>query len=117
MSKPVISIVGRLGQDPEAIKGGVKFSVATDVGTAKSPKTDWYNVVVWSNTLAEFVNKYLKKGSSVVVAGKQELKKVDGGSGFYVNVTGVDIQFGMSSGKKQEGDAPKAESKEEEISF
>jgi len=73
-----IQILGNLGRDPEAKKVGdstvVNFSVAInesykDKQGNKVEKTEWCNVVVWGK-LAEIAEKYLKKGSSVLVEGK-----------------------------------------------
>jgi single-strand DNA-binding protein len=73
-----LTIVGRLGQDPE-IKyfdsGSVKarFSVAVD-RPSKDKTTDWFNIEVWGKT-AEFVGEWIKKGQLVSVQGSIEINQ------------------------------------------
>ena len=74
--------IGHLGQDPEVkvLEGGRKvasFSLATNE-TYKDKKTgekktvtDWHNIVAFG-PLAELSQKYLKKGSEVLVIGKHK---------------------------------------------
>lgn len=76
-----ITIVGRVGQDPELrhTQSGaqvVSLSVAvSDRWTAKdgqkSERTDWFRVTAWQK-LAEICGKYLKKGSLVMFVGKMQ---------------------------------------------
>ena len=75
-----VTIVGRLGQDPE-IKyfdsGSVKarFSVAVNRTFSKeNPVTDWFNIEVWGRQ-AEFVGEWVKKGSLVSVQGSIDLSR------------------------------------------
>jgi single-strand DNA-binding protein len=80
-----VVVAGKIGKDPE-LKGekdrGEKFavfSVATneiwksrDKETKK--KATWHTVVVWNKNLAKFCADYLKKGSLVLVAGKEQVR-------------------------------------------
>ncbi len=88
-----VILIGRLGKDPEARSfqnGGkvVNMTVATEEtwndktsGERKS-KTEWHNVVIRDERLAENAEKYLKKGAQVYLEGKIETRKwVDQGSG------------------------------------
>lgn len=66
---------GRLTADVElkTTQSGVfvcTFSVAVNRKATKDaePKADFFNCVAWRNT-AEFVSKYFKKGSSILVIG------------------------------------------------
>ncbi len=75
-----VTIVGRLGQDPE-IKyfesGSVKakFSVAVDRNFSRENRiTDWFNIEVWGKQ-AEFVGEWVKKGSLVAVQGTLEMSR------------------------------------------
>lgn len=74
-----VTLIGFLGMDPEfkELDGGhklTKVSIATNE-TYKNSKgekvtdTQWHNLVAWGKT-AEFMSKYLQKGSEVVVEGK-----------------------------------------------
>ncbi len=88
-----VILIGRLGKDPESRSfqnGGkvVNMTVATDEtwndkasGERKS-KTEWHNVVIRDERLAENAEKYLKKGAQVYLEGKIETRKwVDQASG------------------------------------
>ena len=76
-----IGIVGGLGKDPEirSTPNGKKvasFSVAVNEGFGNSAYVEWFNVIAW-NELAEFVEKYLKKGKQVSVTGKFKTRSWD----------------------------------------
>lgn len=74
-----VQLIGNLGQNPEVkeLTGGRKvarFSLATNEtyrnkSGEKVTDTQWHNLVAWGKT-AEFVEKYLKKGSEVAIEGK-----------------------------------------------
>jgi single-strand DNA-binding protein len=71
-------IGGTLGKDPEsrATPGGVKvvnFSLAVEKGFGEKTRTDWHNIVAFDKN-AEFAEKYLKKGKSVMVTGDLQVK-------------------------------------------
>lgn len=88
-----VILVGRLGKDPEARSfqnGGkvVSMTVATSetwndkASGERKEKTEWHNVVIRDEKLAENAEKYLKKGASVYLEGKIETRKwVDQASG------------------------------------
>ena len=73
-----VTLIGNLGMDPE-IKTTEGYSLAkVSLATNESYKnnkgekvteTMWHNLFAWGKT-AEFMGKYLKKGSEVVVEGK-----------------------------------------------
>ncbi|WP_319778887.1 single-stranded DNA-binding protein [Maridesulfovibrio sp.] len=80
-----VILVGRIGQDPKLsyTTSGQAFanlSVATDEGYKdrntgqRVDKTEWHRVTAWRHT-AEFVGKYLSKGSLVLVEGKLQTRK------------------------------------------
>jgi len=74
-----VQLIGNLGKAPEIknIDSGkklAKFSVATnEVYTnnkgEKVKETQWHNLVAWGK-LADIAEKYLDKGSEVVIEGK-----------------------------------------------
>lgn len=73
-----VTLIGRLGQDPELkyTQSGIavaKFSMATsmswkDQDGNNQEKTEWHNIVVWRK-LAEICAEYLKKGSKIYCEG------------------------------------------------
>jgi len=74
-----ITLVGRLGKDPELsiTPNGTpvcKFVIAVDDFISKEKKaTYWFNIVTFGN-LAEVCEKYLNKGSLVLIAGKATMR-------------------------------------------
>lgn len=74
-----VTLIGNLGMDPEVkdTDGGhklAKASLATNESFKnnkgeKVTETMWHNLVAWGKT-AEFMGKYLQKGSEVVIEGK-----------------------------------------------
>ena len=75
-----ITIMGRLTRDPESKTFGnggsvANFSVAVDRDYSGKDggekKTDFFDCVAWRKT-AEFICKYMKKGSLVVVSGSMQ---------------------------------------------
>ncbi len=117
-----VILVGRLGKDPESRSfqnGGkvVNMTVATSetwndrASGERKEKTEWHNVVIRDEKLAENAEKYLKKGASVYLEGKIETRKwVDQASGQDKYTTEIIIpRFGgvmtFLSGKADEGGA------------
>lgn len=74
-----VQLIGHLGNAPdvrttESGKKLARFSVATNESYTnaqgqKIKETQWHNLVAWGK-LAEIVEKYLGKGSEVVIEGK-----------------------------------------------
>lgn len=79
-----ITLVGRLGGDPEVrtLESGAmvaKFGIATsenyrDKSGEWQEQTEWHDVVVW-RSLAERAQEYLKKGTLVYLEGKLTHRK------------------------------------------
>jgi len=77
--KNKVQLIGNLGNDPDVRntdsgKKWARFSVATNESyrNAKGEKineTQWHNLVAWGK-VAELAEKYLHKGSEVVIEGK-----------------------------------------------
>lgn len=79
MSLNVISIVGRLGFDPDfkvTASGLSVCSLRIAVNRTKQGETDWFRVECWRGT-AEFCRDYLTKGREVSVSGRMENKQYD----------------------------------------
>ena len=75
-----ITIMGRLTRDPELRRTGsgiavACFTVADDRDFAQDGKkeTDFIDCVAWRQT-GEFVSKYFKKGSMIVVKGRLQIR-------------------------------------------
>lgn len=77
---------GNLGQDPEvrSTPAGDKvanFSIATvekwtDAEGNKKEKPEWHHIVAWRK-IAEITEKYLKKGSPVIIEGSLQTRSWD----------------------------------------
>lgn len=75
-----ITIMGRLTRDPELRRTGsgiavASFTVAVDRDFAQDGKkeTDFIDCVAWRQA-GEFVSKYFKKGSMIVVKGRLQIR-------------------------------------------
>lgn len=77
--KNKVQLIGNLGNIPEiknteSGKKLARFSIATNenylnVKGEKITETTWHNLIAWGK-LADIAEKYLKKGSEVVIGGK-----------------------------------------------
>ena len=81
-----VILVGNLGKDPESKSfqnGGkiVKLTLATSESWKdrqsgeKKEKTEWHNVVINDERLAETAEKYLRKGAKVYLEGQIQTRK------------------------------------------
>lgn len=86
-----VQLIGNLGNDPEvrATSGGsggnrvATFSLATSrawtgASGEKQEKTEWHRCVAWNSkasTLADIVEKYVKKGDKLFVEGRIEYRQ------------------------------------------
>ena len=83
-----IDIMGRLTKDPElrVTQNGTNvasFTVAVDrdIKSADGTKqTDFINCVAWRQT-GEFINKYFKKGSMIVLTGRLQIRSYQNSNG------------------------------------
>ncbi|MFN8342051.1 MAG: single-stranded DNA-binding protein [Cyclobacteriaceae bacterium] len=73
-----VSLIGRVGKDPEtkSFNSGtrVAFSVATTEifrknNGEKVEDTQWHNIIIWGK-LADIAGRYLRKGSEVAIEGR-----------------------------------------------
>jgi single-strand DNA-binding protein len=98
-----VILVGNLGRDPEArsfANGGkvVKFSVATSetwndrASGDRKEKTEWHNVVIYDEKIAEVAERYLKKGAKVYVEGQMQYREYDDANGAKQKIAEVVIQ-------------------------
>jgi len=116
-----VILVGRLGKDPEVRSfqnGGkvVNMTLATSetwndrASGERKEKTEWHNVVIKDEKLAENAEKYLKKGASVYLEGRMETRKWQDQSGNDKYTTEVIVpRFGgvltFLGGRGEEGGA------------
>lgn len=75
---PKTTIIGRIGQEPEAIGSGIRFRVATNdrikneqTGQWEDKDTSWWTVKAWKG-LAEQSKNVLKKGQEVMIYGSMK---------------------------------------------
>lgn len=86
-----VILVGNLGRDPEIrhTNAGQKIanlSVATsdtwkDKSGERQERTEWHRVVVFNANLADFAERYLRKGSKVYIEGSLQTRKFTDQSG------------------------------------
>lgn len=86
-----VILVGNLGRDPEIrhTTAGQKIahlSIATsdtwkDKSGERQERTEWHRVVVFNTNLADFAERYLKKGSKVYIEGALQTRKYADQSG------------------------------------
>ncbi len=107
-------LFGNVGKDPdirnlEGDKKVAKFSLATNK-YSKNPagekvtNTTWHNIVVWDK-LAELVEKFIKKGSSLIVEGEISYRSYtdkDGVTKYFTEIIGKELHFAGS--KKEESE-------------
>ena len=78
-----VTLIGRLGQDPEIRYTQSGSAVAnatiatndywTDKQGGKQERTEWHSLVLWGK-LADLAQSYLKKGSQVYVEGRMQTR-------------------------------------------
>lgn len=121
-------LIGNVGSDPEIRtigNGGrvASFSLATgrvwnDATGAKQEKTEWHKCVVWNNkasSLADVVEKYVKKGERVYVEGEIEYRQWQDKEGQTRYTTEIKVRelmllggrAGGGAGDDSEGGAPR----------
>lgn len=105
-----VQLIGNLGNAPEirnteSGKKLARFSVATNESYRnaqgeKITETQWHNLVAWGK-VAEIVEKYLNKGSEVVIEGKLINRSYTDKEGNKKYVTEVEVsELLMLGGKK-----------------
>ena len=113
-----ITIMGRLTRDPElrSTQSGVSvasFTVAVDRDfggrDGGEKQTDFIDCVAWRQT-GEFVSKYFRKGSMIVVSGRLQSRKWqdrEGNNRTSWEVNADNVYFGES---RREGDSGRSDS-------
>lgn len=124
MSLNKVILIGNVGKDPDVKyfdNGNVvtNFQMATSErgyklanGTEVPERTEWHNIVA-TRDRAQFVEKYVKKGSSVYVEGKIRTRNYDdkeGNKRYITEIIADRIEFYSSgSGRKDENQISTAE--------
>jgi single-strand DNA-binding protein len=106
-------LIGNLGADPEVRSTANGSRVATlSLATSRQwnnqagerqEKTEWHRVVLWNNkssTLADFAEKYLKKGDRVYVEGRIEYRTWEDREGKTRYTTEINAREVMSLGAR-----------------
>ena len=97
MSLNKVMLIGNVGKDPEIRSANgtpvASFPLATtEVFSSKTGQrqehTEWHNVVVWRG-LAEIVEKYVKKGTSLYIEGRIRSRSYDGKDGVKRYITEI----------------------------
>ena len=113
-------LIGNCGKDPEirTSQSGkfATFTLATTdrAYTTKSgvqvpERTEWHNIVVGSNGLAEVVERYVRKGTKLFIEGKIRTRKYTDRSNNERYVTEIYVDnFELLGGKPEQASAPAA---------
>lgn len=109
-----VQLIGNVGAEPKitTTQNGAKmaqFSLATTErayttksGTQVPEKTEWHNIVLWRG-LAEIVEKYVHKGSSLFIQGKMRTRSYDDNQGVKRYITEVEADMMQMLGAKPQG--------------
>lgn len=115
------TLIGHLGRDPEirTMQNGSRVANMTlatseswkDKATGeKKERTEWHRVVVWNDALVGVCEKYLNKGSLILVEGQIQTRKWTDQSGVEkysteIVLQGFDGKIVMLGGKSEGGSA------------
>ncbi|HJQ21220.1 MAG TPA: single-stranded DNA-binding protein [Gemmatimonadaceae bacterium] len=120
-----VTLIGNLGSDPEvrSTTGGNRvatFSLATsrswnDASGTKQEKTEWHRCVVWNSktsTLADIVERYVKKGDKLYVEGRIEYRQWQDKDGQTKYSTEINVRelimLGSARGASDAGDGSRS---------
>jgi len=108
--KNKVQLIGNLGNKPEvrttdAGKKIARFSIATneiykDSNGERITETQWHNLVAWGK-VADIAEKYLDKGSEVVIEGKLVNRNYNGKDGNKKFITEVQVNEMLLLGEKK----------------
>ena len=106
-----VIMMGRLTRDPEVRYGGANntavahFSLAVDRRYKRDgqPEADFFNCTAFAKT-AEFVEKYLHKGTKVVLDGelRNNNYNLNGNKQYAVQIVVNSLEFAESKGSQQD---------------
>ena len=111
-----VTLIGNLGSDPEirSTPGGnrvAQFSLATsrtwnDQSGVRQEKTEWHRCVVWNtkgSSLADIVERYVKKGDKLYVEGRIEYRQWQDKDGQTRYSTAINVRELIHLGGRREG--------------
>ena len=111
-----VILIGRLTADPELKQTGsgvavTSFTLAVDRKQSKGTekKADFITIVAWRQS-AEFICKYFRKGSAIIVLGELQTRSWDDSNGkkhYSTEVVASEVSFAESK-KNPETNAPTA---------
>lgn len=93
-----ITLIGRLGQDPELKSAGSNSVVNVSLATSSKYKnrdgelvedTQWHRLTIWGRQ-GEVVSDYVKKGDQIAVVGEMRYRKYENKDG--IEVTAAEVQ-------------------------
>ncbi len=114
MSVNKVILIGNVGKDPDVryLDKNVavaNFPLATTEkgykmanGTEVPDRTEWHNIVVWRG-LAEFVEKYVRKGSQLFIEGKIKTRSYDDKMGNKRYITEIYADTVQLLGRRPDG--------------
>ena len=120
MSLNKVFLIGNCGRDPEVrTSQSGKFATftlattdrayTTKSGVQVPERTEWHNIVVGSNGLAEVVEKYVRKGTKLFVEGKIRTRKYTARDNTEHYVTEILVDnFELLGGKPEQASVPAA---------
>ena len=107
------TIIGYVGEDPKIIttsngKTMATLTVATTErgytkrdGTTSEDRTEWHNIVMWGRA-AEFAEKYIRKGSRLLVEGKIRTRRWEDATAISRTTTEIYVDsFELLPGRSQ----------------
>lgn len=126
-----VFLYGHLGHSPKITNfenGGkvAQFSLATTEkgyrtkdGKEIPNKTQWHNIVVKKSGLADVCEKYLGKGTPVLIEGKIENREYQGKNGETKYITEIIVEnLKLTSGSKGDRqDAPTPQPEDDDLPF
>ena len=98
-----VFLIGNLTRDPELSETNTgvsvcRFGIAVNMRRAAGdgePQVDFFNITAW-RSLAETVNRFLKKGNKVAVTGSIQVRNYEDNSGqkrTFVDIIADDVEF------------------------
>ena len=113
-----VTLVGRLGRDPETKFTGAgqavaNFSIATDEtykdkNGARQKRTEWHRIIVWGKQ-AEIAQQYLKKGALIFIEGRIQSREWEKDGEKHRSFEIVSSNFRMLEAKKNGTQAAQTE--------
>ena len=114
MSYNKVILAGNVGQDPEVRTVSDKKVASVSLATSevwkdrdgnKNENTEWHRLVAWS-PFAEIIERFVKKGSQILVEGKLTYRSYDNKDGQKVFLTEIKVTGLTLLGKKSEEPQP-----------